>query len=112
MAAHRALKWSLSVAVLVLACLIIWLGVRYSTPVQVKQYDFTGTVVAVQAESGVVRVHNGNMPGFMAPMDMDYQLKDKRVLSSLQPGDIIHAALFHDGQGLWELRNVTVHKTR
>ena len=102
----------MSAALAVLAGLMIWLGARYSTPVQVNQYDFKGTVVAVQAESAVVRVHNENMPGFMAPMDMDYQLKDKPTLSTVQPGDVIHGTLLHDGQSLWELRNVTIQKTR
>lgn len=109
---RRALKWSLSAAVVFVACLIMWLGVRYATKVQVKEYDFNGTVVAVHPESTAVRVHNQNMPGFMAPMDMDYELKDKQVLSRLQPGDVIHATLSSDGQGVWELQNVTIKTTR
>jgi len=34
-----------------------------------------------------VRVHSDNMPGFMAPMDMDYELSQANVISSLKPGD-------------------------
>jgi Cu/Ag efflux protein CusF len=89
----------------------MWLGVRYSTKAQVKQYDFNGTVVAIHPETLIVRVHNENMPGFMPPMDMDYQLKDKKMLSALQPGDVIHATLWSDGQSLWQLQNVTIKKT-
>jgi Cu/Ag efflux protein CusF len=107
---RRLFKWCLSIAVVVLACLIMWLGVRYATKAQIKQYDFNGTVVAIHPETEMVRVHNQNMPGFMVPMDMDYQLKDKKILSSLQPGDTIHATLLNDGQSLWELQNVTVKK--
>lgn len=109
---RRLLKWLLSFAVVVLACLIIWLGVRYATKVQVKQYDFDGTVVAIRPETSMVRVHNENMPGFMPPMDMDYRLNDKQALSVLQPGDVIHATLLSDGQSLWQLQNVTIRKSR
>jgi Cu/Ag efflux protein CusF len=108
---RRVLKWSLSVAVVVLACLIMWLGVRYATKVQAKQYDFNGRAVAIYPETSIVRVHNENIPGFMPPMDMDYQLKDKKMLSTLQPGDAIHATLLSDGQSLWQLQNVTIKKT-
>jgi Cu/Ag efflux protein CusF len=107
---RRVFKWSVSVAVIVVACLIMWLGVHYAAQVQVKVYDFNGTVVAVHPESATLRVHNQDMPGFMAPMDMDYQLKDKQLLSRLHPGDVIHATLFSDGQGVWELQNVSVKK--
>jgi Cu/Ag efflux protein CusF len=103
-------KWSLSVAVVVLACLIMWLGVHYATQVQVKKYDFSGTVVAVRPETATVRVHNDDMPNFMPPMDMDYQLKDKNTLAALHPGDHIHASLLHDGQSLWQLQNVTIQQ--
>lgn len=106
------MKWLLSAAVIVLACLIMWLGVRYATNVQAKKYDFNGTVVAIHPETDIVRVHNQNMPGLMAPMDMDYELKDKKMLSTLQPGDVIHATLISDSQGLWQLRDVTVKKTQ
>lgn len=108
---RRVLKWSLSVAVVVFACVIMWLGVHYATPVQIKQYDLNGTVVAIHPDSSIVRVHNENMPGFMPPMDMDYQLKDKQVLAALHVGDHIHATLLHDGQGLWQLQNVMIKKT-
>ena len=107
---RRALKWLLSVAVIVLACLIMWLGVHYATKAQVKEYDFNGTVVAIHPESATVRVHNQNMPGLMPPMDMDYQLKDKQMLSRLQPGLVIHATLLTDSQSFWQLQNVTIEK--
>ena len=96
--------------VVVVACGIIWLGVHYATKVQVSQYDFNGTVVAVHPETQMVRVHNQNMPGFMAPMDMDYEVKNKQVLLALQPGDAIHAILLSDSQGVWQLQNVTIKK--
>jgi Cu/Ag efflux protein CusF len=102
----------MAIAVVALACLIMWLGVHYATQVQVKQYDLNGTVVAIHPDSSIVRVHNENMPGFMPPMDMDYQLKDKQTLSILKPGDLIHATLLSDSQGLWQLRNVTIKKIR
>jgi len=107
MTGRSALKWALGIAVSIIACLIIWLGVHYVAPVQVKQYNFDGKVVAVHPDTSMVRVHNENMPGLMAPMDMDYQLKDP-VVSSLKPGDTIHATLLSDGRGLFQLRNVTI----
>jgi hypothetical protein len=111
MADRRALKWLVSVAVIIVACLIMWLGVHYAAKVQVKEYDFNGTVVAVHPESATLRVHNQNMPGFMAPMDMDYQLKNKQMLARLHPGDVIHATLLSDSQGVWELHNVSIKKS-
>lgn len=104
------LKWSLSFIVVVVACGIIWLAVHYATKVQVRQYDFNGTVVSVHPETQRARVHNENMPGFMAPMDMDYEVENKQALSALKPGDAIHATLLSDSQGTWQLQNVTIKK--
>jgi Cu/Ag efflux protein CusF len=111
MPGRRILKWSLSIAVVLAACLIMWLGVRYATEVQAKHYEFNGTVVAVYPQTEVVRVHNQDMPGFMSPMDMDYELKDKKMLSELRPGDVIRATLLSDTRGFWRLENVTIQKT-
>jgi hypothetical protein len=45
-------------------------------------------------------------------MDMDYQLKDKQMLSRLQPGLVIHATLLTDSQSFWQLQNVTIRTAR
>jgi Cu/Ag efflux protein CusF len=99
-------------AVLVLVGLVVWLAWNSATKGSIKHYPLTGTVVAVHPESGTATVHNDNMPGFMEPMDMDYQVKDRATLPKLKAGDRIRATLRTDARNMWELENITVTKSQ
>ncbi|HZQ24350.1 MAG TPA: copper-binding protein [Terriglobales bacterium] len=97
------------VPVIVLATvLIVWFAAHTARRVELKRYSMTATVVQVQAADQMVEAHNEDIPGFMTPMNMDYLVKDQRLLSNLRPGDKIHATLVSDGQNTWELQDVTV----
>ena len=96
--------------VIVAVCLIVWLAWHSATKVVTKQYSLTGQVVAVHADANTVTVHNDNIPGLMAPMNMDYQLQEKDMVSKLKTGDPIHATLVTDAQNIWRLDNLQVVK--
>jgi len=44
----------------------------------------------------------------MRAMDMDYDVKDPAILTTLKPGDAIHATLLTNGDDVWLLENVAV----
>jgi|GEM_PF-6130298 len=100
-------KW-IYATVIVLVCLIVWFAWHSATKVELKRYPLTGKVVTVHLESQTATVHNDNMPGFMEPMNMDYQVKDRDVLSKLKTGDTIHATLVSEGHNVWQLEDVVV----
>lgn len=89
----------------VLGVAALWLGVHGTRKAEIKRYAMTGIVVAVNTGTGTASVHNDNIPGFMQPMEMDYRVRDKAVLSSLKRGDNIRATLVSDGKN-WDLENV------
>ncbi len=70
--------------------------------------ELTGTVVAVNAKPHKLTVHNEDMPGVMRAMDMDYDVKDPAVLTTLKPGEAIHATLLTNDDDVWLLDNVVV----
>ncbi len=111
MADKRISTWAIGAFLVLLICGMVWLGVHLATQLPTKSYQLSGKVVAVHLENGTVTIYNDNMPGLMAPMDMDYRIKDKNVMSNLKPGDVIHATLKTDGQSFWELQNVTFQQS-
>ena len=56
-------------------------------------YDIRGTVVTVDAESGTVNLDHEEIPGFMAAMKMEYQVRDAGMLEGLKPGDRVSGRL-------------------
>jgi len=100
-------KW-LFFATFVAVCLIAvgaWFLLRKP---QLMRHELTGTVVAVNAKPHKLTVHNEDMPGVMRAMDMDYDVKDPAILTTLKPGDAIHATLLTNGDDVWLLENVAV----
>jgi Cu/Ag efflux protein CusF len=62
-------------------------------PAQVQEFEFAGTVQAVDSTRRMVTVQNEDIPGWMSPMAMSYQLNPAGVLDSLQVGDRITATV-------------------
>lgn len=58
------------------------------------EYDFVGTVERVNTQAGLVAVANEDIPGWMAPMTMNYQLEDPSLMETLEPGDRIRAKVY------------------
>jgi Cu/Ag efflux protein CusF len=73
-----------------------------------RTYALTGLVLQVTPETKHVSVANDDIPGFMQPMVMDYEVADPSALSILKRGDQIHATLLSDGVHQWVLQDITV----
>jgi Cu/Ag efflux protein CusF len=78
-------------------------------PTVSRTYTLTGFVLQVMPQSKRVSVANDDIPGFMQPMVMDYEVADLAALASLKRGDEIHATLLSDGAQQWVLQDVTVN---
>lgn len=55
---------------------------------------FKGKVVSVDAKAQSVSVDNENVPGWMAPMTMNYKVDAPEVLTTLKAGDRITATVY------------------
>ena len=58
-----------------------------------EQYAVRGTVVSVDAGTGIISLHTETIPNFMEAMTMDYPLEDKAAATELHQGDKITATL-------------------
>src|SRR5271157_2650329 len=77
-----------------------------------RNYTLTGFVLQVSPQTKRVSIANDDIPGFMQPMVMDYEVADPAVLSGLKRGDEIHATLLSDGAQQWVLQDITVANKR
>ena len=77
-----------------------------------RTYALTGFVLRVMPQAKHVSVANDDIPGFMQPMVMEYEVADPSTLSVLKRGDEIHATLLSDGAQQWVLQDVTVASQR
>jgi Cu/Ag efflux protein CusF len=92
--------WLISgIAVLVTIALVSYWLLRPVQP-QIKHHIVTGYVLEVTPEMNRITVRNADMPGTMASMVMDYQLKDAAALGGVKPGDVIQATMVVD-DGYW-----------
>lgn len=108
-------KWAVLacglVAVLA-ACLYLLNRPSPKPPTVSRTYPLTGFVLQVAPQAKRVSVANDEIPGFMQPMVMDYEVADPSALSSLKRGDEIHATLLSDGAQQWVLQDITVANQR
>ena len=58
-----------------------------------KQYQLTGQILDLKADTNEVLVKHDDIPGFMPAMTMPYKVEDPRLLAGKQPGDLITATL-------------------
>lgn len=63
---------------------------------QTMRHPLTGYVLEVTPEMNRMTVRNDDIPGSMASMVMDYQVKDRVALAEIKPGDIIQATMVVD----------------
>jgi Cu/Ag efflux protein CusF len=104
-------RWAILACVLV----IVLAGAAYflnrpepSRPASSRTYAFSGIILQVTPQSRHVSVANDDIPGFMQPMVMDYEVADPSVLTGLKRGDEVHATLLSDGARQWVLQDITV----
>jgi len=73
-----------------------------------KRYEMSGLVTAVNAESKKISVYNEDIPGFLNPRDMEYEVRVQTTLSNIKLGDTIHATLLSDNEEIWVLEDPVV----
>jgi len=71
------------------------------------RHPLTGYVLEVTPEMNRITVRNDDMPGVMAPMVMDYRVKNRTVLAGIKPGDVIKATMVSDDAYWLEAITVT-----
>jgi len=64
-----------------------------AAPAEVQEFEFAGTVQSVDSTRRMVTVQNEDIPGWMSPMAMPYQVQPAGVIDSLQTGDRITATV-------------------
>jgi Cu/Ag efflux protein CusF len=74
-----------------------------------KRYALTGRVVSVDKPKLQVVVDGDNIPGFMMPMTMGYDVKNASQLDPLSPEDQIKADVVVNGNDVY-LENIQVVK--
>jgi Cu/Ag efflux protein CusF len=62
----------------------------------VKKYTLNGTIVSVHADAKTASIDADEIPGYMMPMTMDYEIHDAAALAKLKPKDKITADLIVD----------------
>jgi len=72
-----------------------------------KHYQLTGRVVAIDKANKSLTVDGDEIPGFMAAMQMPYDVKDASLLDKLASGDKIAAEIIVKGDESW-LENIKV----
>jgi Cu/Ag efflux protein CusF len=59
-----------------------------------QSFAFTGAVERVDTVGNTISVMNDDVPGWMAPMSMIYQVDRPEVLRQLQAGDRVRATVY------------------
>ncbi|MGC1684722.1 MAG: copper-binding protein [Candidatus Acidiferrales bacterium] len=72
-----------------------------------KKYALNGTVISVNADAKTASIDTEEIPGYMMPMTMDYEIHDAAALAKLKPKDKITADLIVDPNGSY-IENVKV----
>jgi Cu/Ag efflux protein CusF len=73
----------------------------------IKKYTLNGTIVSVHADAKSASIDADEIPGYMMPMTMDYEIHDAAALARLKPKDKISADLIVDPNGSY-IENVKV----
>ncbi len=68
-------------------------GCKKQEPLPEQRFDLRGKVLRIEKNAGTVTLQHEAIPGYMAPMTMDYPVKDKWVFDILKPGETIQAKL-------------------
>jgi Cu/Ag efflux protein CusF len=72
-----------------------------------QSFAFTGSVERVDTVANTVAVMNDDVPGWMGPMSMIYQVDRPEVLRQLQAGDRVRATVYSgDVTTLYSLEEV------
>jgi protein SCO1/2 len=59
----------------------------------VKQYEITGTVIAVDKDAKTVTLDHEDIPGLMRAMQMEFKVDNPQVLEGIAVEDRVHGQL-------------------
>ena len=80
---------------------------KHTADANLKHYQLTGRVVAIDKPNKSLTVDGDEIPGFMSAMQMPYDVKDASLLDKLSPGDKVSADVVVRGEESW-LENIRV----
>ena len=81
---------------------------KQSQPIE-KTYPMTATIVSRDPAKNTVNLDNKEVPGEMAAMQMDYELRGAKV-SELPPNGVAVEVTVHDVNGSYYVTNVKPKK--
>src|SRR5260370_40165992 len=58
-----------------------------------KTYDIKGTVVSLDTAKKTVELNHEDIPGLMKGMQMNFDVRDAKVVEGLKPGDNVQGRL-------------------
>lgn len=76
-----------------------------SAAVAAKTYPMNGVIVSRNAANNSINIDNEDVPGVMAPMKMDYELRGAKVDSLLPDGTKVQLTL-HEQDGTYWVTDV------
>ena len=85
----RAILITLTLAVIALTSA----GCNSDSGEKEKVYDIKGKVVSVDVEKKSVRLDHEDIPGFMAAMEMPFDVENAKILEGLKAGDAVQGKL-------------------
>jgi len=64
-----------------------------------RHYEITGKVVRVDAKKPAVTLDHEDIPGLMKAMEMEFNVRDAKILDGIKPGDQVKGELVKDNSG-------------
>jgi hypothetical protein len=96
---------SLALIAVALACSKTETATQTETPALEKTYTMNGVLISRDAAKNTVNIDNEDVPGVMAPMKMDYEVRGARV-DALPPDGTKVTMTLHDQNGTYWLSDV------
>ena len=73
--------------------------VQYPSPVIGQPYPGTGVVTLINLKEGWIEIKHEEIKGLMPAMEMEWWVKDKSLLKSVQVGDRVDFTVVETGKG-------------
>ncbi len=85
--------WGIGAAIVLSVACGGGLTVGCGSEVEAREYELKGQVLGVKPESRELLIKHEDIKGFMPGMTMPFRVRDPKLLSGLQPGDLVTATL-------------------
>ena len=73
--------------------------IQYPSPVIGQPYPGTGIVTLINLKEGWIEIRHEEIKGLMPAMEMEWWVKDKSLLKSVQVGDRVDFTVVETGKG-------------